>query len=342
MNANSYSWSIYPSTAATISGTTTTATVNWNALFSGQAKIAVKGINSCGNSISSDSLTLTINPLPLKPSTPAGPIGLCENNPNTNYSTSGSSNATSYQWSVYPAAAASISGTTTTAVVDWTNTFTGTAKISVIGINACGNSVSSDSLTITISALPLKPATPIGAIILCQNSPNTNYSTTGSTNATTYLWSISPVSAGNISGTSTTAIVDWTNTFNGSVKISVIGINPCGNSITSDTINVTINPLPTADFLNTIDSICPGSFDTIFINLSGIAPWSLTYNNGGSNQTINNIIATPYKLVVSPSITSTYHLLNVSDVNCNANLNDSVKIILKSLPTALFSKTITG
>ena len=184
-------WSIYPATAGSISGTTATASVTWNTTFSGTAKISVKGINTCGNSLSSDSLSVTINPLPLKPTTPTGSTSLCENNANTNYTTTGSSNATSYQWSIYPAIAGSITGTTTAAVMDWSNTYTGIAKISVIGINGCGNSISSDSLTVTINSLPVKPGTPSGSVNLSQNSPNSIYSTTGSSNATSYQWSIS-------------------------------------------------------------------------------------------------------------------------------------------------------
>lgn len=47
-NADSYTWEITPASAGTISGNTTTATVNWNAAFLGTAEIRVKASNSCG------------------------------------------------------------------------------------------------------------------------------------------------------------------------------------------------------------------------------------------------------------------------------------------------------
>ncbi|NVN95783.1 MAG: T9SS type A sorting domain-containing protein [Bacteroidetes bacterium] len=339
-NATTYLWSIYPTTAGSISSTTASASVTWNTIFIGTAKISVKGVNTCGNSLSSDSLSVTVNPLPLKPSTPTGSTSLCENNANTNYTTTGSSNATSYQWSIYPAIAGSITGTTTTAIVDWTDTYTGIAKITVIGINGCGNSISSDSLTVTINSLPIKPGTPTGPVNLSQNSPNSIYSTTGSSNATSYQWSISPTNAALISGATTSATFDWNNTFTGTAKISVIAINSCGNSLVSDSLTVMITAFPTADFQNIVDSICLGTSDTLKINLTGASPWAIVYNNGSSNLNINNINTTPYLLIVNPTISTTYKLISVTDVNWTNNQNDTSKVVIRSLPVASFTKAI--
>ena len=341
-NATAYLWSIYPTTAGSKSGTSINSTITWNASFSGIAKISVKGVNSCGNSISSDSLSVTVNPLPAKPATPNGSTSLCENNTNSNYSTSGSTNATSYLWSIYPAIAGNITGATTYAIVDWTDTFTGIAKISVIGINSCGNSVSSDSLIITINSLPVKPATPTGPQNLSQNSPNSVYSTTGGLNAISYQWSIFPSNAATISGTNLSATLDWNNTFIGVAKISVIGINSCGNSIASDSLIVTITALPTSDFQNIIDSICPGSSDTLKINLTGASPWSIIYYNGSSTINIPNILSSPYNLIVTPTINTTYKLISVTDANWTAIVNDSAKVVIRSLPVAEFTKVINA
>ncbi|MFZ4402126.1 MAG: hypothetical protein ACOYO1_19000, partial [Bacteroidales bacterium] len=236
VNSISYSWSVFPSNAGSILGTTTSMTIDWNNSYSGIAKIIVKGVNDCGTGIASDSLTVTLNPLPSKPSTPTGSAILCQGSAATNYNTGGSMNATSYLWSIYPANAGSISGTTASISVNWNASFAGIAKIYVKGINICGNSLSSDSLSVTINPLPLKPITPTGSTSLCENDANTNYTTTGSSNATSYLWSIYPAIAGNIAGVSTTAVVDWSSTFTGIAKISVIGINGCGNSISSDSL----------------------------------------------------------------------------------------------------------
>ncbi len=340
-NATAFVWSIYPSTAGTISGTTASATINWNAAFSGTAKIAVKGQNSCGTGISSDSLDIVISPMPLMPATPTGLTSLCENSPSTTYTTSGGLYATSYNWSIYPASAGTITGNSSSVTVDWDNAFTGIAKISVIGSNSCGTSISSDSLVVTIQALPGQPTTPTGPASLSQNSPNSNYTTTG-TNTTSYTWSITPLAAGTISGNTTSATVDWTNNFTGIVKISVIAQNSCGSSSSSDSLTVTITPLPTAEFLNTFDSICPGINDTLKIQLTGTAPWSVSYNNGITNLNINNITTSPYSLIVSPVTTTTYKLISVSDANWTNVANDSIKVVVRPFPVAHFTNTTNG
>ncbi len=212
----------------------------------------------------------------------------------------------------------------------------------MIGINSCGNSVSSDSLTVTVNSVPLKPSIPTGPQNLSQNSPNTVYTTTGSMNATSYLWSIFPSNAATISGTSTSATFDWNNTFTGIAKISVIAINNCGNSLASDSLSVTITALPTADLINTTDSICPASSDTLKINLTGASPWSITYNNGSSNIIIPNIVSSPLNLIVTPTITTTYKLISVTDANWTVSLNDSAKVVIRSLPLAAFTKIINA
>lgn len=47
-NANSYTWSIIPSTAGTVTGNTVNASVTWDPTYTGTAYLAVKGINTCG------------------------------------------------------------------------------------------------------------------------------------------------------------------------------------------------------------------------------------------------------------------------------------------------------
>ena len=71
-------------------------------------------------------------------------------------------------------------------------------QLQVYGINSCGNGITSNSLTVNIYAYPTVPTTPTGSNSLCQNSPNTNYTTTVSTNATNYIWNIYPANAGTI------------------------------------------------------------------------------------------------------------------------------------------------
>jgi PKD repeat protein len=95
-----------------------------------------------------DEVNVNVLPLPGQTTQPAGPIEV-DNflEPVSAYTTSGADNADSYFWSIDPVAAGTISGTGLEAVVTWTDGYSGTASITVYGINDCGNGEISDAIT---------------------------------------------------------------------------------------------------------------------------------------------------------------------------------------------------
>jgi uncharacterized protein (TIGR02145 family) len=64
-DATSYSWFVVPASAGIISGSAATATMNWDAAFTGIASIFVTGVNSCGSGVTSNAFPVTVNPKPL-------------------------------------------------------------------------------------------------------------------------------------------------------------------------------------------------------------------------------------------------------------------------------------
>ena len=64
MYAESYMWSIDPADAGTISGTDMTGEVDWDATFSGEVFITVKGVNECGEGDFSEAIAVMINAMP--------------------------------------------------------------------------------------------------------------------------------------------------------------------------------------------------------------------------------------------------------------------------------------
>lgn len=101
--------------------------------------------------------TLPVNqiPPPSVSGTPTGPVEMCENSPNSSYQTIGAGDAVSYQWNISPSNAGIISGTGKNATVDWNNTFSGNASITVTSINQCNEAgPPSNPLQVTINALP--------------------------------------------------------------------------------------------------------------------------------------------------------------------------------------------
>ncbi len=261
-NATSYEWAITPSTAATLSETETSVIADWNASYSGTAIIHVRGLNnSCAGNWSTD-LSIDILPIPSQTTLPAGSTDLCQDPANQTYTTSVASGATSYQWNIWPATAGTITGTTTSAIVDWNSTFSGTAYIKVMGKNSSCDGSFSDSLAVVIRAYPIAPSKPIGDTLLCTNPTNSIYTIPSVANATSYTWSLSPAGAGSISGTGTSATVNWDNAYTGSASINVDASNGSCSGATSLTRSVTILATPTAPAIPAgITTVCQDAPD---------------------------------------------------------------------------------
>jgi len=106
------------------------------------------------------------------------------------------------------------------------------------------NGSTSDTLTkqnyVTVLSPPGIPATPTGADEVCTNFElSSDYLTAGATGAEDYIWNVSPLEAGVITPNGTTAIVSWTENWQGTAYISVKGVNDdCGESEYSDTYEV--------------------------------------------------------------------------------------------------------
>jgi PKD repeat protein len=94
---------------------------------------------------------------------------------------------------------------------------------------------------ITVNTTPDVPAMPEGETVVCSNNPEMltqEYTTTGSAGATTYDWLLEPAEAGEITGSGTTATVNYTELWEGDATISVKAINDCGESDYSETLAV--------------------------------------------------------------------------------------------------------
>ena len=185
--------------------------------------------------------------VPTQPGTPTGDTLICQNDSNRTYVTSGSANATSYHWVISPVSAGTISGTGTAGTVDWSVFFSGTAQISVTAINASGQT-SSQILNVVLKPLPGKPGTPVGVTPICVGTLSSDFTTTGGTNATSYLWKDLTDTLNTFSGTGATGTLIWNPTFSGVARVVVYGVNSCGVGPNSDSIMISVVPsltLPT-------------------------------------------------------------------------------------------------
>ena len=104
-------------------------------------------------------------------------------------------------------------------------------------------------------------------------------------------------------------------------------------SITSNPALLTVNGLPTAVITGTT-AICSGKSTDLTVTLTGTAPWNYSYSDGTSTIVKNAISTSPSKITVTPSLTTTYTLMSVSDAYCTGTYNGSAVITIKSIPVA--------
>ena len=162
--------------------------------------------------------------------------------------------------------------------MDWNNTFTGNVTITVIGVNACGNGAPSPSLNVSVNDVPSTPSTPSGPNNLCKDNANTTYNVSAVNYATSYLWDLSPASAGVVSSSGTSATVNWDNAFTGNVILKVAASNNCGTGPYSNNKNIILNPSPTTPIITK-------SLDTLFSSSPTGNQWyfSTTAISGANN-----------------------------------------------------------
>jgi hypothetical protein len=147
---------------------------------------------------------------------------------------------------------------------------------------------------IEILPSPEQSGTPEGTTELCQGTQNVGYSTSGALYAESYQWYATPANAAiNISGSTSTVIIDWNQNYYGLAHIYVYGINDCGNGIVSESLEVQLQQEATVTVNVNVSAnpICIGdevTFTATPIN-GGSSPDYLWQVNGfgvGSNDPV--------------------------------------------------------
>ncbi|MFC1733535.1 hypothetical protein ACFL6I_24820 [candidate division KSB1 bacterium] len=247
--------------------------------------LTASGYTPCGNA--SDSLVLTITPLPLAD---AGQDDIiCEGNTYT-ISTASASNYSAINWTSSGTGAFANNGTLTPI---YTPSAADIAAGSVVltltsyGNNPCGNDV--DDLTLTITPLPLADAGQDD--IICEGN-SYSISTAAATNYNSLNWTTSGSGTFTNNGTLTPTYAPSTaDIAAGSVvlTLTVYGNNPCGNDV--DDLTLTITPLPLAN-AGQDDIICEGN--TLSISGASSSNYnSLAWTTSGSGTFANNGTLTP-------------------------------------------------
>ncbi|MBK9274255.1 MAG: gliding motility-associated C-terminal domain-containing protein [Flavobacteriales bacterium] len=188
-------------------------------------------------------------------------------------------------------------------------TGTTTYTLTVTDAQGCA---ASDAVTVTVNALPVVDAGADAAI--CAGTTTTLGGSPTAPPGSTILWSpgggLSDPNVGN-----PTALPGATTTY-------IVGVQGPNGCVNSDTVTVTVNPLPVMSAGNDT-TICTGA--SVQLDGSGTGSFLWTPSTGLSDPAVEDPIA-------SPTGTTTY-TLTVTDANqCSAS--DDVTVSVGSLPTA--------
>jgi hypothetical protein len=103
-------------------------------------------------------------------------------------------------------------------------------KLTLYAANQFG--ISNDSLILIIDTIPNTPGTPYGPTEICYTTTSaTTYNSTGSSNALSYYWQLSPSNAGIYNSGNTgceNMVIYWSETFEGYCDLKIQGKNDCG------------------------------------------------------------------------------------------------------------------
>ncbi|TVR68866.1 MAG: T9SS C-terminal target domain-containing protein, partial [Marinilabiliales bacterium] len=133
----------------------------------------------------------------------------------------------------------------------------------VVAESINGRSVSSINELHTDCDWDIICSTPSGPDQLCQGTGSTTFETSSET-ALEYQWRIEPPGAGSVTGNGETATVTWNSDYSGQASIYVRGYDGVCNSVESDPLVVTINPLPDPALISGDDNVCPGSYGNVY------------------------------------------------------------------------------
>lgn len=94
---------------------------------------------------------------------------------------------------------------------------------------------------------------------------------------------------------------------------------------------VVFREIPTA-VLGPNSAICNGDDATLTFNVTGVSPWTASYQDAGGNVQSLNLTTSPFNVTVSPTSTDTFTLIDVFDQFCAGTVSGSTTITVNNPP----------
>jgi hypothetical protein len=239
-DAEAYEWELSPAEAGTLTVTMNNAGLETSEDWTGDFTLKARATNMCGNGEWSDefngSIYLTPEVFVLE-----GGGGFCADGEGVEVTLSGSQEGVDYQ--LY------LEGDPTDNIVAGTGSaisfgmITETGMYSAEGYTDNCTAIMQEQVDVFNYFPPLEPGTPTGPETACNNTTST-YESTGSDDADSYTWILSPEEAGTLTPNGLEASVEWSTEFTGTASVSLYGSNECGDGYASQELDVSVEGIP--------------------------------------------------------------------------------------------------
>jgi PKD repeat protein len=231
-NADTYTWELTPAGAGVLTPNGLTCSVDWDDTWLGTAQIRVFATNTCGSGDWSAPKSITISSIPGQCPAPTGATTLCTNAATTQYSTTGVTPSTFYNWELTPVSAGTFFQGSTEIDIDWADDFTGTATLRVQANNGICVGAFSDPIQITVNPLPNAYTVTGGGTYCGPGGTGLPVELNGSQAATTYtLYKDGAATATSVQGTGN-AISFGNQTDAGTYSVKATNLAVCVSDMT--------------------------------------------------------------------------------------------------------------
>src|SRR5690554_4155279 len=119
------------------------------------------------------------------------------------------------------------------------------------------------------------------------------------------------------------------------VSVTSLADGACSKGEGTGQATVVMHERPTASLSGTT-TVCAGETASLNLQLTGTAPWQVSYSDGTSTFWINDITTPTYQLEVSPTATTTYTVESVADANCTGTASGTATVTVPVVSTVEF------
>ena len=232
--------------------------------------------------------------------------------------------APAYQWRLNGSSltnSSTISGATTATLtlngLTTSNTVLAVAGYDCVVTDACGYTVTSNRVALTVNVTPSVTNTTT-ATTCSGSSPNINLTASV---ASSFVWTLGS-NTGSITGASASTgtsinqtLTNPSNSTSGSIVFAVTPTSTIGSCVGSATnITVTVNPQPSVATISGTARITNGASTNLSVAITGgTSPFTVVYTGDGGG-TVSSYISGA-SITVSPATTTNYVLTSVTDAN---------------------------